>query len=147
LDARRVHEEVFAWRISNIGKAASGTNSLGRHGILASVRPVTDRQGPSKGRKRARMAVTLLVDSNHNDRTIPAVGDRVRVKAREGVFVVLRVNEKADVADILSCESGLRPVDTGVPLSLLSSAYDYLPELFRWYVEKAPSHHADGTDG
>ncbi len=90
------------------------------------------------------MPVTYLIDSNHNDRTIPGVGDRVRVKARDGDYVVLRVDVDADKADLLSCHPGPRPVDTGVPLCLISPADDYLPELFRWYVEDAPE---DGTGG
>jgi hypothetical protein len=99
------------------------------------------------------MAVTHLIDSNDNDRTIPEVGDTVRVKAREGLFVVLRVDEGAGIADVLSCnsrletDSRLRTVDSGVPLDLISPAADYLPELFRWYVEEAPEHKADGTGG
>jgi hypothetical protein len=93
------------------------------------------------------MAVTHLIDSNDNDRTIPAVGDTVRVKARDGLFVVLRVDEKAGIADVLSCDARLGTVDSGVPLDLISPAADYLPELFRWYVEEAPEHKADGTGG
>jgi hypothetical protein len=86
-----------------------------------------------------RMTVTHLIDANHNDGATPAVGDRVRVKGRDGVFVVLRVDNRAETADLLRCEPGLRPVDTGVPLSLIHTSYDYLPELFRWYVEEAPT--------
>jgi hypothetical protein len=99
------------------------------------------------------MAVTHLIDSNDNDRTIPAVGDTVRVKARDGLFVVLRVDERSGIADVLSCDSRpgtdsrLRTVDSGVPLDLISPAADYLPELFRWYVEEAPECKPDGTDG
>ena len=88
------------------------------------------------------MTVTHLVDSNHNDLTIPAVGGRVRVKGREGAFVVLRVDVTAGEADLLNCDSRLRKVDTGVPLDLISSAEDYLSELFRWYVEDAPVRDA-----
>ena len=93
------------------------------------------------------MAVTYLIDSDHNDSAIPAVGDRVRVKARDGVYVVLRVDAEVEKADLVSCAPGPRVVDKGVPLSLIQTAYDYLPELFRWYVEEAPTHKADGTDG
>ncbi|UWZ84958.1 hypothetical protein [Occallatibacter riparius] len=93
------------------------------------------------------MAVTHIIDSNHNDLTIPAVGDTVRVKAREGAFVVLRVDVNTGKADLLNCDSRLRKVDTDVPLDLLSPAEDYLPELFRWYVEEAPESKGDGTDG
>jgi hypothetical protein len=97
------------------------------------------------------MAVTHLIDSKHNGRTIPAVGNRVRVKARDGVFVVLRVDADAGTADVLRCDSRLRKVDSGVPLDLLSPAEDYLLELFRWYVEEAPEgmpiRDADGRGG
>ena len=93
------------------------------------------------------MAVTHIIDSNDNDRTIPAVGDTVRVKAREGLFVVLRVDESAAIADVVTCDSRLRKVDADVPLDLISPAQDYLPELFRWYVEEAPVRDADGTSG
>jgi hypothetical protein len=92
------------------------------------------------------MRVTVIIDSNHNDRTIPDAGQRVRVKARDGVFVVLRVNRDAGTADLLRCNRGLRPVNLDVPLNLISPACDYLPELFRWYVE-APAWGADGTTG
>ena len=93
------------------------------------------------------MAVTYLVDSNDNDRTIPAVGDRVRVKAREGMYVVLRVDERAGKADLVKCEFQPQQVNVGVPLDLISPAEDYLAELFRWYVEEAPEQNADGTSG
>ncbi|HEY3705507.1 MAG TPA: hypothetical protein VGL22_10630 [Terracidiphilus sp.] len=92
------------------------------------------------------MAVTHLIDSDHNDRAIPAVGDKVRVKARDGVYSVLRVDLNTQMADVVRCAPGPQSVDRGVPLHLLQSAYDYLPELFRWYVQEAPTH-ADGTDG
>lgn len=91
------------------------------------------------------MAVTHLIDSNHNDSDMFVPGDRVRVKAREGVFIVLRVDERASRADVVSCEPALCVVDTGIPLSLISLDYDYLPELFRWYVEEAPVHGAGGS--
>jgi hypothetical protein len=84
------------------------------------------------------MAVTHLIDSDHNDRAIPAVGDKVRVKARDGIFEVLRVDLSTERADLLRHARGLQSVDRGVPLHLIQSAYDYLPELFRWYVEEAP---------
>jgi hypothetical protein len=90
------------------------------------------------------MAVTHLIDSNHNDTDTFAPGDRVRVKAREGVFIVLRVDENAGEAAVLSCEPGPCIVDTGIPLNLISLDYDYLPELFRWYVEEAPIHGVGG---
>jgi hypothetical protein len=92
------------------------------------------------------MAVTHLIDSDHNDTAIPAAGDRVRVKARDGVFRVLQVDLNTQKADIVRCSPGPQSVNTGVPLNLIQSAYDYLPELFRWYVEEAPTH-ADGTGG
>lgn len=88
------------------------------------------------------MTVTYLVDSDHNDRTIPAVGDWVRVKAREGTFVVLRLDMDAGTADLASCDRDPHADDPGVPLNLLSPATDYLPELFRWYVEDAPVRDA-----
>jgi hypothetical protein len=93
------------------------------------------------------MAVTHLIDPDHNDTAIPAVGDKVRVKARDGVFAVLRVNVDAQKADLVRCAPGPQSVDTGVPLNLIQSAYDYLPELFRWYMQEAPLHASDGTDG
>jgi hypothetical protein len=93
------------------------------------------------------MAVTYLIDSDHNDRAIPAVGDRVRVKARDGVFVVLRVDSNDEKADLVRCSPAPRAVDTDVPLNLIQPAYDYLPELFRWYVEEAPEDAGDGTRG
>jgi hypothetical protein len=92
------------------------------------------------------MSVTVIVDSNHNHRIIPAVGDRVRVKARNGFYVVLRVLPDEDKADLLRCEQSLNPVDRGVPLSLIQPAHDYLAELFQWYVESAPERN-DGTGG
>jgi hypothetical protein len=94
-----------------------------------------------------RMSVTVIIDSKHRDKTTPAVGDKVRVKARNGFYVVLRVHLDQDNADLLSCEQSLSPVDLGVPLSLIQPANDYLAELFRWYVESAPEGNADGTHG
>jgi hypothetical protein len=85
------------------------------------------------------MSVTVLIDSNHNDRTIPAVGDQMRVKAREGVFVALRVDVEADRADLLRAELGPQPEHTGVPLSLISPADDYLPELFPLVCRRRPT--------
>jgi hypothetical protein len=93
------------------------------------------------------MTTTYLIDSDHNDTAIPAVGDKVRVKARDGVFTVLRVDVTAGRADLVSCAPGPRLVNKGVPLTLIQSAYDYLPELFRWYMEEAPVRASDGTDG
>ena len=93
------------------------------------------------------MGVTVIVESSHNGRTTPAVGDKVRVKAREGLYVVLRLHLDEHKADLLRCEQKLRPVDRGVPLSVIQPAYDYLPELFRWYVESALTRDVDGTAG
>jgi len=84
------------------------------------------------------MTVTHLVDPIENDRSVPGVGLKVRVTGREGLFLVLRVDERAGRADLLGCGPGLHVVDAGIPLSLLHPGYDYLPELFRWYVEAAP---------
>lgn len=93
------------------------------------------------------MAVTHLIDSDHNDTAIPAVGDRVRVKARDGVFEVRRVDLHAQRADLVRCASGPQSVDRGIPLNIIQSAYDYLPELFRWYMEEAPLRKRDGSGG
>lgn len=94
------------------------------------------------------MSVTVVVNSNrNNDGTTPAVGDRVRVKARNGFFVVLRLYLAQDKADLLRCEQSPSPVEFGVPLSLIQPARDYLAELFQWYVESAPESKADGTGG
>lgn len=87
------------------------------------------------------MRVTHLVDSNDSERNTLAPGDKVRVKARDGLYVVLRVDREESEADLLRCEVALRPVDRGVPLSLIQPVDDYLPELFRWYIESAPARH------
>jgi len=84
------------------------------------------------------MKVTHLVDPIEIDRSVPGIGQKVRVTGREGMFLVLRVNEKAGTADLLGSGPGLRLVEANVPLSLLHPGYDYLPELFRWYMEAAP---------
>jgi hypothetical protein len=84
------------------------------------------------------MKVTHLIDPTEMNRTIPRVGQKVRVTGREGLFLVLRIDETAGNADLLGCAPGIRLVEANVPLSLLHPGYDYLPELFRWYMEAAP---------
>ena len=85
------------------------------------------------------MKVTHLIDPIENDRSTPGAGEKVRVTGREGLFLVLRINESTGKACLLDCSPGLHLVESNVPLSLLHRGYDYLPELFRWYVEAAPA--------
>jgi len=87
----------------------------------------------------------ISTDPEREVRTMPMAGDKVRVKGQEGLFVVLRVDEAEQTADLLRFESGVRAVDAGVPLSLVQPAGDYLPELFRWYVSEAPEMDKTGT--
>jgi hypothetical protein len=85
------------------------------------------------------MKVTHLIDPIENDRRVPGVGEKVRVKGREGLYLVLRINKKAGIANLVPCGPGLHLVKRDIPVSLLQADYDYLPELFRWYVEAAPA--------
>jgi hypothetical protein len=136
-----VWARVLDWEILKI----SGTNFVRVLGILAQTGGI--HTGAAKPRGGIFMAVTHLIDSDHNDRAIPAVGDKVRVKARDGVFEVLRVDLDAGTADLVSCIPGRpHPVHSWVPLNLIQTVYDYLPELFRWYVEEAPEP-AEGAGG
>jgi hypothetical protein len=100
------------------------------------------RKGAGQQRtwRRIAMKVTHLVDPIENDRSVPGVGQKVRVTGCEGLFLVLHVDQRAGKADLLGCGPGPQLVRTGVPLSLLHVGYDYLPELFRWYVEAAPAN-------
>ncbi|HEY2857422.1 MAG TPA: hypothetical protein VGJ21_03345 [Terracidiphilus sp.] len=87
------------------------------------------------------MGASFQIDSNDRHLSGLAPGDKVRVRAREGMFVVLRLHRNEGKADLLRCEKSPHPVDSGVPLSLIQLADDYLPELFRWYIESAPARH------
>lgn len=84
------------------------------------------------------MKVAHLIDPIENDRTIPEVGQKVRVKGREGLFLVLHLEQSGGRAHLLPCGPGLHLVEWNVPAALLQVGYDYLPDLFRWYVEAAP---------
>jgi hypothetical protein len=52
--------------------------------------------------------------------------------------LVLRIDEAGAKADLMGSGPGLKVVEVNVPQSLLHPGYDYLPELFRWYMEAAP---------
>jgi hypothetical protein len=90
--------------------------------------------------------INVLVKSDRIHRKVPQTGQTVRVEGRKGLFLVVRSDQVARVADVMD-RTGPHHVQENVPFALLRSVSSNVSEALHQFLESAkiiPAYESEG---